>query len=103
MRADIDKLSAWTPTKFWFRYKHRNSRHYARAFAAGKEKWTSLKTNLLSVAKNRMRSSTGASATTIKCALDAVRQILDIAVAASHLYANPALNDSLRRVILLKS
>ena len=38
------------------------------------------------------RNSTGASATTIKCALDAVRQILDIAVASGHLYANPARN-----------
>ena len=38
------------------------------------------------------RNSTGASATTIKCALDAVRQILDIAVASDHLYANPARN-----------
>ncbi len=40
------------------------------------------------------RNSTGASATTIKCALDAVRQILDIAVASRHLYANPARNVS---------
>ena len=30
--------------------------------------------------------------TTIKCALDAVRQVLDIAVSAGHLYANPARN-----------
>lgn len=38
------------------------------------------------------RNATGASATTIKCAMDAVRQILDIAVASGHLYANPARN-----------
>lgn len=32
--------------------------------------------------------------TTIKCALDAVRQVLDVAVAAGHLYANPARNST---------
>ena len=191
MPTDTDKKPAWTPTKVQFLYRHLNDRYYVRTFAGGKEKWTSLKTTLLSVAKNRMkehldaaerqkstgesvpamgkltfgevtetyrqqlqtsdvrpntkayrdagiklvfkswegivdlnvrritsrtvedwlrrfkanakphvprgataaaRNSTGASATTIKCALDAVRQILDIAVASGHLYANPARN-----------
>ena len=55
MRADTDKSAAWTPTKVQFLYKHWNSRYYVRTFAAGKEKWTSLKTNLLSVAKNWMK------------------------------------------------
>jgi hypothetical protein len=32
--------------------------------------------------------------TTIKCALDAVRQVLDVAVSEGHLYANPACNTS---------
>jgi hypothetical protein len=32
--------------------------------------------------------------TTIKCALDAVRQVLDVAVSGGHLYANPARNTS---------
>ena len=191
MPTDTDKKPAWTPTKVQFLYRHLNDRYYVRTFAGGKEKWTSLKTTLLSVARNRMkehldaaerqkgagesvpamgkltfgevtetyrqhlqasevrpntkayrdagiklvfrswegiadlnvrritsktvedwlrrfkanarphvprgataaaRNSTGASATTIKCALDAVRQILDIAVASGHLYANPARN-----------
>ena len=55
MRADTDKPAAWTPIEVQCLYGHRNSRHYARTFAAGKEKWTNLKTNLLSVAKNRMK------------------------------------------------
>jgi hypothetical protein len=45
-------------------------------------------------AKGPARNSTGASATTIKCALDAVRHVLDVAVESGHLYANPARNRS---------
>lgn len=45
-------------------------------------------------AKTASRNSTGASMTTIKCALDAVRQVLDVAVTAGHLYANPARNST---------
>ena len=45
----------WTPTSVQFLYRHRNSRYYVRTFAHGKEKWASFKTNLLSIAKNRMR------------------------------------------------
>lgn len=197
----VKKQTVWSPTQVQFLYKHKNGRYYVRVFACGKEKWTSLKTKLLSVAKNRMRehmdaaerqrttgnsaeavgrlnfgeamamyrkylvtadirpntkayreaglklvvrswegveglnvrritskmveewlrrfkatavpyvppraktaarNSTGASMTTIKCALDAVRQVLDVAVTAGHLYANPARNstvtDSARRM-----
>lgn len=189
----LEKASVWTPTNVQFLYRHRNGRYYVRTFAGGKEKWASMKTTLLSVAKNRMkehvdaserlkssgeaqsasgsltfgaalktyrerlgyaeirpntksyresgiklilktwkdveeinvrkitspmvedwlrrfcstakphipnnaktaaRNSTGASVTTIKCALDAVRHILDIAVEAGHLYANPARNST---------
>ena len=181
----------WTPTSVQFLYRHRNGRYYVRTFAHGKEKWTSLKTNLLSIAKNRMRehidaaekqrltgesvdadgsltfgqamrfyqsrlddadirpntkafresglkivlrtwddiekinvrritsravenwlrdiketakpyvpngaktasrNSTGASVTTLKCALDSFRHVLDVAVDTGHLYANPARN-----------
>jgi integrase len=186
-----EKETAWSPTQVQFLYKHKNGRYYVRTYAGGKGNWTSLKTKLLSVARNRMkehvdaaerqrttgnsveavgkltfgeairtyreklaaadirpnikayreaglklvirswegvellnvrritsktvdewlrrfkatakpyvppnaktaaRNSTGASMTTIKCALDAVRQVLDVAVAAGHLYANPARN-----------
>lgn len=188
-----EKETAWTPTQIQFLYKHKNGRYYVRTYAGGKGNWTSLKTKLLSVAKNRMkehvdaaerqrttgnsveavgkltfaqamqtyrdqlaradirpntkayreaglklvirtwegieavnvrritsktveewlrrfkanavpyvppnaktasRNSTGASMTTIKCALDALRQVLDVAVAAGHLYANPARNST---------
>ena len=193
MQTTVEKQAAWSPTQVQFLYKHRNGRYYVRTFAGGKEKWTGLKTKLLSVAKNRMkehvdaserqrtagdssevvgkltfsealkayrehlaaadirpntkayreaglklvlrswdgiellnvrritskivedwlrrfkatavpyvpnraktaaRNSTGASVTTIKCALDAVRQVLDIAVESGHLYANPARNST---------
>ncbi len=185
------KTAVWTPTKVQFLYRHRNRRYYVRVFTGGKEKWTSLKTKLMSVAKNRMKghldaaerqrslgegavatgsltfgqaletyrkrlseadvrpntkayrdagvklvlrswegvgslnvrkvtskmveewlrkfkasaqphipknakrpahNSTGASITTIKCALDAVRHVLDVSVESGHLYANPARN-----------
>ena len=190
-RAAPKRASALSPTKVQFLYRHRNGRYYVRIFADGKEKWCSLRTTLLSVARNRMkehldaaerrktmggaregsgrlnfggaveiyrkglqnrelrpntkayreaglklvlrswngiealdvrritsrtvegwlrcfkanavpyvpagakspaRNSTGASVTTIKCALDAVRQVLDVAVDAGQLYANPARN-----------
>lgn len=189
----VEKETAWSPTQVQFLYRHKNGRYYVRTYAGGKGNWTSLKTTLLSVAKNRMkehvdaaerqrttgdsvvavgkltfgeamqtyrdqlaradirpntkvyresglklvlrswdgveslnvrritsktveewlrrfksnavpyvphnaktaaRNSTGASMTTIKCALDAVRQVLDVAVAAGHLYANPARNST---------
>jgi integrase len=192
-----EKQTVWSPTQVQFLYKHKNGRYYVRVFACGKEKWTSLKTKLLSVAKNRMkehveaaerqrttgnsaeavgrltfgeamatyrerlavadirpntkayreaglklvvrswedveslnvrritskmveewlrrfkaaavpyvppgaktaaRNSSGASMTTIKCALDAVRQVLDVAVTAGHLYANPARNSTVTDV-----
>jgi integrase len=184
---------AWSPTQVQFLYRHKNGRYYVRTYARGKGNWTSLKTKLLSVARNRMkehvdaaerqrtagnsveaigkltfreaietyreqlanadirpntkayreaglklvlrsweeveslnvrrvtskmveewlrrfranatpyvppnaktaaRNSTGTSVTTIKCALDAVRQVLDVAVSAGHLYANPARNSN---------
>jgi integrase len=195
MQTTEEKDTVWNPTQVQFLYRHRNGRYYVRTFAGGKEKWTSLRTKLLTVARNRMkehvdaaerqrttgntaeavgkmtfdeavatyreqlkvtairpntkayreaglklvlrtwkdvealnvrritskmvedwlrqfkanaqpyvprgaktpaRNSTGASMTTIKCALDAVRQVLDVAVAEGHLYANPARNASVR-------
>ena len=49
------KPAARSPTRVQFLHRHQNSRYYVRTFAVGKEKWTSLKTTLLSVAKNRMK------------------------------------------------
>ncbi len=185
----------WKPTQVQFLYRHKNRRYYVRTFAGGKEKWTSLRTTLLTVARNRMRehvdaaerergpgpaatadgklsfggalaiyrerlaeavvrpntrayreagvklvlktwegieeqnvrrvtpeavcrwlrhlrdsakpyvpkraksaarNSTGASLTTLKCALEAVRLVLDIAVEAGHLHANPARHEKVR-------
>ena len=45
-------------------------------------------------AKSPAKNSTGANATTIKCALDAMRYVLDVAVDSGLLYANPARNPS---------
>ncbi len=182
----------WNPTQVQFLYRHKDGRYYVRTFASGKEKWTSLRTTILSIARNRMRehldaaerqrltgpaaseatgsltfgealkeyqerlktadirpntkafreagiklvlrswpeieeinvrritsrsvenwlgqlkasaqphtppraksparNSSGASFTTLKCALDGLRQILDVAVDSGHLYANAARN-----------
>src|SRR4051812_43775912 len=55
MDSPGEKQTVWTPTNVQFLYKHLNGRYYVRTFAGGKEKWTSLKTKLLSVARNRMK------------------------------------------------
>lgn len=45
-------------------------------------------------AKRASKISTGASPTTVKCALGAIRAVLDVAVESGLLYANPARNSS---------
>jgi hypothetical protein len=50
-----NRQTVWSPTGFQFLYKHRNGRYYVRTFAGGKEKWSGLKTKLMSVARNRMK------------------------------------------------
>jgi hypothetical protein len=45
----------YLPTEVQFLYRHRNRRYYVGTFSGRKEKWTSLRTTLLSVAKNRMK------------------------------------------------
>ncbi len=196
-KPGVPKDPDWTPTQVQFLYRHKNGRYYVRTFARGKEKWTSLRTTLMSVARNRMkphveaaqrerttgpavsagkkmtfgqalaeyrrrlkssvvrpntkayreaglklvlrswpgiedlgvrritpdsvcawfrrfresavpyvpkgakspaRNSTGASLTTLKCALDAVRLVLDVAFEAGHLHANPARDGAVRRL-----
>jgi DNA-directed RNA polymerase specialized sigma24 family protein len=49
------KEPVWSPTQVQFLYRHRNGRYYVRTFAGGKEKWTSLRTKLLTLARNRMK------------------------------------------------
>ena len=48
-------------------------------------------------ARRACRNSTGVSATTFNCALDAFRQALDLAVEAGHLFTNPARDKSIKR------
>ena len=49
------KTSNWTPTSLSQVYRHHNRRYYVRTYAGGKEKWASLRTTLLSVAKYRVK------------------------------------------------
>ena len=57
-RRKRDRLS---PSQVQFLYRHRNGRYYVCTFAGGKEKWTSLKTKLLTVARNRMKDHVDAA------------------------------------------
>jgi len=57
----VEKQTAWSPTSVQFLYRHQNGRYYVRTYAGGKEKWTSLRTNLQSVAKNRMKEHVDAA------------------------------------------
>ncbi len=56
-----EKETAWSPTQVQFLYKHKNGRYYVRTYAGGKGNWTSLKTKLLSVARNRMKEHVDAA------------------------------------------
>ena len=47
--------TVWSPTQVQFLYGHKNGRYYVRTYAGGKGNGTSLRTKLLSVAKNRMK------------------------------------------------
>ncbi len=56
-----EKKASWTPTSVQFLYRHRNGGYYVRTYAGGKQKRPTLKTTLLSVAKNRMQEHIDAS------------------------------------------
>lgn len=45
----------WTKTSIQNLVRHQSGRYYARLFSAGKERWRSLKTDVLEVAKNKLR------------------------------------------------
>jgi integrase len=49
-------MKTWNKTKVQGLMRHKSGRYYARVFVGDKEKWIPLKTNLLSVAKARMKS-----------------------------------------------
>ena len=61
MQSTISKETAWKATNVQFLYRHRNGRYYVRTLGVGNQKWTSLKTSLLSVAKNRMKEHVDAA------------------------------------------
>ncbi len=190
--ASEKKSSPWKSTSVPHVVRHQNGIYYVRTYAGGKEKWATLKTTLLSVAKHRVkehleaadrlrasgrkaasgplsfgealevfrkqleeseirpntkafyeagiklvqrswegiettnvrrisakdveswlqtfvanakpyvpvrakraaRNSTGASLTTVKCALGSLRMVLDVAVESGHLPTNPARHES---------
>ena len=49
-------MKTWNKTKVQGLMRHKSGRYYARLYVGDKEKWVSLKTTLLSVAKARMKS-----------------------------------------------
>jgi site-specific recombinase XerD len=49
-------MKTWTKTKVQGLMRHKTGTYYARLFMAGKEKWVSLKTHSLEVAKGKMRA-----------------------------------------------
>ena len=61
MQKTAEKETVWSSTQVQFLYRHRNGRYYVRTFSGGKEKWTSLKTKLLTVARNRMKDHVDAA------------------------------------------
>lgn len=49
-------MKTWSKTKVQGLMRHKSGRYYARLYVGDKEKWVSLKTNLLEVARSRMRT-----------------------------------------------
>jgi len=45
--SDPQKETFWKATKIQHLYHHKDGRYYVRTYAAGKEKWKSLRTTLL--------------------------------------------------------
>lgn len=53
-------VKTWARTSVQNLVRHRSGRYYARLFSGGKEQWKSLKTDLLEVAKAKLRDYAGA-------------------------------------------
>jgi len=51
----------WNPTQVQSLYRHKNGHYYVRTYAGGKGNWTSPKTKLFSVARNRMKEHVDAA------------------------------------------
>ena len=54
MTSTTAKVKTWNKTKVQGLVRHKSGTYYARLFIGGKEKWRSLKTPLLEIAKARM-------------------------------------------------
>jgi len=54
-----EAAKTWTRTGVQNLVRHKSGRYYARIFAGGKESWKSLKTDLLTVAKAKLREISG--------------------------------------------
>ena len=52
-------VKVWNRTSVQNLVRHKSGRYYARVFANGKETWKSLKTDLLEVAKVKLREISG--------------------------------------------
>ncbi len=52
-------VKTWNPTRVQNLVRHKSGRYYARIFANGKETWKSLKTDILEVARVKLREISG--------------------------------------------
>lgn len=57
--ADGKAVQTWTKTRVQNLVRHRSGVYYARLYSNGKEQWKSLKTEILEVAKARLRKFAG--------------------------------------------
>lgn len=55
-RSKPVQTKAWEKTKIQNLVRHKSGRYYARIYAGGKETWKALKTDLLEVAKAKLRA-----------------------------------------------
>jgi integrase len=55
-QGQIVKRGTWEKTKVQNLVRHKSGRYYARIYAAGKETWRALKTDIMEVAKAKLRT-----------------------------------------------
>ncbi len=58
-QADPENEKTWTRTNVQNLMRHKSGRYYARIYSGGKETWRALKTDLLEVAKAKLRDQAG--------------------------------------------
>lgn len=63
-----DSSKTWTRTSVQNLVRHRSGRYYARVYGNGKESWKSLKTDLLEVAKAKLKEFSGQIEKTVRAA-----------------------------------